>query len=179
MPVIFRPVSRYQLRFAIGLVLLACFARMSFGAGNVVSDPGFELQTSNTVSSPCGRNRGRDRYRVGQVLPPPRRANSAWIHDSTANWNAIVEWISVTPNTNYTLSGWVRNNFTTNLGYFGVRQSDGTTVLQETSFNASPGYTHLTVRFNSGSNSTVRVFVGFWGQSTDRWLRIDDISLHQ
>ena len=73
----------------------------------------------------------------------------------------------------------MQNNFTTNLGYFGVRQADGITVQQETSFTAAPGYTQLSVTFNSGSNSTVKVFAGFWGQSTDRWLRIDNISLHQ
>jgi len=179
MPVILRPVSRYQLRFAIALVLLACFARMSFGAGKAASDPGFEFQTSNTVSSPW-LVEGPDPHGIDRGLGFSHSgANNAWIYDSTTNWNAILQWISVAPNTNYTLSGWVQNNFTTNPGYFGVRQSDGTTVLQETSFNASPAYAQLTVTFNSGSNSTVRVFAGFWGQSTDRWLRRDDISLHQ
>jgi hypothetical protein len=171
------PFSRYQTRFALSLILLVCFAQTARAVGNVVSDPGFELQTSNSVSSPWAVE-GPDPHGIDRGLGFSHSGgNNAWIHDSTANWNAIVQWISVTPNTNYTLSGWVQNNFTTNLGYLGVRKSDGVTVLQEASFGAAANYTQLLVNFNSGSNSSILVFAGFWGQSTDQWVRIDDVSV--
>lgn len=151
-----------------------------YDTGNLVSDPGFEFQTSSTVSGAWAVE-GPDNHGIDRGAGFAHSgSNNAWIHNySTANWNATTQWVSVKPNTNYTLTGWVQNNFTTNLGYFGVRKSDGSTVLQETSFSAAPGYTQLTVTFNSGSNSTVKVYAGFWGQSVDYWLRIDDVSLHQ
>jgi len=43
--------------------------------------------------------------------------------------------------------------------------------------SALPNYTQLTVTFNSGSNSTVKVYGGFWGQGADYWMQLDDISL--
>jgi hypothetical protein len=150
-----------------------------YDSGNLVVDPGFEFQTSSTVSGAWVAE-GADGHGIDRGLGFSQSGrNNAWIEDSTANWNAITQWVSVKPNTAYTLTGWVQNNFTTNLGYFGVRQADGITVLQETPFSAASGYTQLSVTFNSGSISTVKVFAGFWGQNTDRRLRIDSISLHQ
>jgi hypothetical protein len=94
------PFSRYQSRFALSLILLVCFAQTARAVGNVVSDPGFELQTSNSVSSP-GAVEGPDPHGIDRGLGFSHSGgNNAWIHDSTANWNAIVQWISVTPNTN-------------------------------------------------------------------------------
>jgi hypothetical protein len=65
----------------------------------------------------------------------------------------------------------------TNIGYFGVRDSGGVNVLAQNSFSAAPGYTQITVPFNSGSNSRVSIFSGFWGTGSDQWLRIDDFGL--
>ncbi len=150
-----------------------------YDTGNLMVDPGFEFQTSSTVSGSWVVE-GPDSHVVDRSLGSAHMgSNDAQIRDSTANWNALTQWVTVKPNTNYTLTGFVQNNFSTNLGYFGVRKSDGMTILQQTSFSAAPGYTQQTVMFNSGSNSAVQVFVGFWGQSTDRWLRVDDVSLHQ
>jgi hypothetical protein len=53
----------------------------------------------------------------------------------------------------------VQNNFTTNLGYFGVRQADGITVQQETSFTAAPGYTQLSVKRMPESERTVDIAI--------------------
>jgi hypothetical protein len=144
---------------------------------NMVLDPGFELQRTNTVSSPWSIE-GADQHGIDRGLGFAHSGNNdAWIRDSTSNWNAITQKIAVTPNTDYVLTGWVQNNFTTNSGYFGVRKSDGVTVLQQTSFTAAPGYTQLFVPFNSGSNSTVTVFCGFWGIGSDQWLRMDDFMI--
>lgn len=147
------------------------------GSTNLVVDPGFESQTTNIVSAPWSIE-GSDAHGIDRNLGSAHSgANNAWINDASSNWDAITQTISVQPNTNYTLSGWVQDNFTNNLGYFGVRASDGTTVLQQASFGSLPSYGQLNVTFNSGSNTTVKVFVGFWGQGSTRWIRVDDISL--
>jgi hypothetical protein len=72
----------------------------------------------------------------------------------------------------------VRNDFTTNIGYFGIREATGNIVAQ-TTYRAAPTYQQLTVKFNSGSSTTMKVFAGFWGQNTDYWVQLDDFSVLQ
>ena len=60
--------------------------------------------------------------------------NDAWIRDSTSNWNATTQVIAVQPHTNYTLTGWVQNNFTTNAGYLGIRDAGGVNVVAQKTF---------------------------------------------
>ena len=152
---------------------------MNYGATNRVGDPGFELQTSSTISSPWAIE-GPDSHGVDRGAGFAHSgANDAWMRDSTNNWNAITQTINVQQNTNYTLTGWVQNNFTTNLGYFGVRNSDGVTVLKEASFSAAPGDSLQTVKFNSGSNATVKVYAGFWGRECSRSIGLDDVAVQQ
>jgi hypothetical protein len=95
---------------------------------NLVHDPGFEQQTTATVSSPW-LTEGPDSHGIDLSAGFSHSGNNdAWIRDSTSNWNAITQIISVQTHTNYTLTGWVQNNFTSNIGYFGVRDS-GTSTL--------------------------------------------------
>jgi hypothetical protein len=176
MTVAFRLIPVRPSRVVQSLLVLASCC-VSFGAANLVPDSGFETQTTNTVSAPWlvegpdahGIDRGRGFSHSG--------ANNAWIRNSTTNWNAITQSVPVTPNTNYTLSAWVQNNFARNSGSLGVRAANGTAALAEASFYAFPTYAQVMVNFNSGPNSTVKVYVGFRGQGTDYWLRIDDISI--
>ncbi len=147
------------------------------GSTNLVADPSFELQSNSTVRPPWSIE-GPDAHGIDRGLGYAHSgSNDAWINDASTNWDALTQTISVQPNTNYALSGWIQNNFTNNVGYFGVRASDGTTVLQQATFGSLPSYGQLNAQFNSGSNTTVKVFVGFWGQGATRWIRADDISL--
>ncbi len=104
-------------------------------------------------------------------------SNDASISSTSGNWNAYTQTIAVQPGTNYTLTGWVQNNFTGNAGLFGVRAGSGPAALNQRAFGAAPSYTPQTITFNSGSNTSVTVFAGFKGQNTSLWLRIDDIYL--
>jgi hypothetical protein len=148
------------------------------GGGSLVQDGGFENQTSGTVSAPWNveGDAGAQGIDINRGFAHSGN-NNAWIRTSGSNWNAVTQTISVQPNTNYQLSGWIINNFASNQGYFGVRNSNGVSVLQETSFTALPQYSNLTVKFNSGNNTTITVYGGFWGKGTDYWMRLDDISL--
>lgn len=156
----------------------------AYYGGEGVADGGFEGQATSTVSPPWrgegGGGKGIDRG-LGFAHSG---ANNAWIR-TTSGWNAVKQVVSVMPNTNYRLTGWVRNsnNFICcqpqTGGYFGVRAgSDVTTSpLAETSFGGLPSYTQLTVDFNPGSNGSVTVFAGYWAPGADSWVQIDDVSL--
>ena len=90
------------------------------------------------------------------------------------------------PHTSYVLSGWTQTSSVFGSGYFGVRNADGS-VLSEVGYGpSSPGapYTSHLVSFNSGANTTVKVYADYWSfqqpfglglQAT--WLRVDDVSL--
>ncbi|MBN9621090.1 MAG: DUF4185 domain-containing protein, partial [Actinobacteria bacterium] len=83
----------------------------------------------------------------------------------------------VAPNTNYTLTGWIRTSADNSAGYFGVRDLGGT-VIGETEYNSLPGYTELTVHLNTGNNSDVEVYGGLWAlNNQDTWAQFDDVSL--
>ncbi len=147
------------------------------GRSNLLADPGFELQSSSTVSAPWategpdahGIDRGAGFAHTGQ--------NNAWMRNSTTNFNSVIQRVSVTPNTVYTLSGWFQNNFGSNFGYFGARASDGTTVLQEVKYYAAPSYQNSTFTFNTGNNSVITIYVGFFGTGADQFVRVDDVTL--
>lgn len=103
--------------------------------GNLVQDGGFENQTSRTVSAPWSVEGDANAQGIDMDLGFAHTGtNNAWIRTSGSDWNAITQSIVVQPNTSYQLSGWAIYNFSNNLGYFGVRKSDGITVLQEASF---------------------------------------------
>lgn len=141
---------------------------------NVLSDPGFEDQTSSTVSAPWrvvgtgGVDRGTGFSHSG--------ANNGWVRASSG-WNALVQTIAVAPNHEYRLTGWVRDSSNVAQGYFGVRAINGGAIVQEQTFASLPGYTQLTVNFDSGSNSLVDVYSGFWAPNADAWMQLDDVSV--
>lgn len=172
-----RPSSAYAAATSPRNASSASTHRQAYAATNLVQDGGFEQQQTGTVSAPWNvEGPGSQGIDLNAGFAHSG-ANNAWIRTSDKNWHSIIQAISVQPNTDYTLTGWIHNNFGQNSGYFGVRKADGTTVLQETSFTALPFYTQQIVNFNSGPNATVTIYVGFWGQGTDYWTQLDDISL--
>ncbi len=140
---------------------------------NTVSDPGFEEQPGSSVSAPWkvsgagGVDRGAGYAHSG--------ANNAWLRN-TDGWNDVHQRVAVRPHHTYRLTGWVRTSASNTDGYFGVRATDGT-VIEETTFASLPGYTKLTVQFNSGSHSLVDIFAGMWAHGSDTWVRADDFTL--
>ncbi|MFP2930525.1 DUF4185 domain-containing protein [Pyxidicoccus sp. 3LG] len=142
---------------------------------NLVAHPGFEQQSSATATSPwyvqgnAGIDRGLGFARTG--------ANNAWVRSSTG-WNAIKQEVGVTPNTRYTLTGWIKTSGNHNDGYFGARMLNGGPILSETHFTQPLGnYTQLSVTFNSGSNHSVELFAGMWANDGDTWIQVDDVTL--
>ncbi|MFD7071352.1 glycosyl hydrolase family 18 protein [Streptomyces sp. NPDC059913] len=74
--------------------------------------------------------------------------------------------VTLSPNTTYTLSGWVQGNY----GYLGVR-GDATASV----WGSSSGYAKQSVKFTTGSTGAVTVYLhGWYGQGT---VYGDDISV--
>ncbi|MGZ0147092.1 hypothetical protein ACXJJ3_08465 [Kribbella sp. WER1] len=144
--------------------------------GSAVTDPSFEAQPGTTVGAPWETEgtgtKGID-HDKGAWAQQGR--NNAWINASDATWNAFKQTVPVKPNTNYRLTGWVEGSGNFTGGYFGIRS--GSTPYAETNYSAPPGYKQLTVTFNSGTNTVMTVFAGYWGADAPTWLRLDNISL--
>lgn len=138
-------------------------------SGNAIADPGFESAGSGpwNCAGQCGVDQNLGNAHTG--------ANNGWVRNTTG-WNDIDQTVSVAPNTNYTLTGWVRTSGNDSAGYFGVRDLGGN-VIGEDEYNSLPGYTQLTVHLNTGNNSYVEVYGGLWALNQDTWAQVDDVSL--
>jgi hypothetical protein len=147
-----------------------------YGGRNLVVNPGFEGQSSPGILSPW-TSEGPDIHEVEVATGASHTGqNDGFIQSSSGNWDALTQRITVTPNTSYTLTGWVQDDFGKNTGSFGVRAANGV-VLAQTSFGTASNYTPVTVNFNSGSNSSVTIFAGFVGQKKTLMMRLDDVTL--
>jgi hypothetical protein len=153
-----------------------------YGTGNVAGDSGFEAQPSGTVSAPWS-GEGPDAKGIDNGLGLQHSgSHNAWIHPTavaTTAFNAVKQTVNVVPNTNYVLHGWVQTSANVTGGYFGVRNGTSSTVLAETHPGPSAAYTPLTVSFNSGSNTQVTLYGGYWGPGADSWMRLDDVTLRR
>ncbi|WGX94856.1 hypothetical protein [Nocardioides sp. L-11A] len=150
--------SAYDVRWALA------------AAGNQVADAGFEdagMGPWECVRQ-CGVDHGLGNARTG--------TGNGWVRN-TENWNDIHQTISVAPNTDYTLTGWVRTSASNDNGYFGVRTLDDS-VISEKKFGRLNSYTQLSVSFNSGDRTRVEVYGGVhptWWRDT--WAQFDDFSV--
>lgn len=153
-----------------------------YSSPNILQDSGFEnqpyTQATYSVAAPWSTE-GTDQIGIDVDNGHQHSgAKSAFIRTSNTNWNAIKQTLTVTPNTQYVLTGWIKTTSNVTSGYFGVRDSAGN-VLKQVQYGNTP-YAPLTVSFNSGNNSTLTVFAGYWGPGpagTDSWINIDDITL--
>ena len=85
--------------------------------------------------------------------------------------------MTVRPNTSYRLSGWIRSSAANTDGYFGARGLNNGPVVNEAKFGSLPGYTQLTVDFTTGAIPALDVYGGLWGNSSNPWARLDDVTL--
>lgn len=140
-----------------------------------VTDSGFEAQPAGAIAVPWeGEGPGQKGIDRGLGFAQ-QGSNNAWIHTSGTAWNAIKQVVAVKPETNYRLTGWVQNSGNFADGFFGVRA--GSATYAETRFGAAASYGPVTVDFNSGANTTMTVFAGYWAPNADSWLRLDTVTL--
>ncbi|MGH7996439.1 MAG: hypothetical protein ACREFX_08820 [Opitutaceae bacterium] len=151
--------------------------------GNLIADPGFELQPlpNGDMLQPPWYGVGSDLIGVYKTAAECHSGrNCAYITSDGKNnnfWDAIAQTVSVTPYTDYVLTGWVSDSSGSTFagGEFGVRTNAG--VVQQTSIPKIDSYTRLKVSFNSGSKTSLVVYAGFAPTGAGAWLHLDDVSL--
>ncbi|MFC8371402.1 carbohydrate binding domain-containing protein [Streptomyces sp. NPDC057238] len=128
-------------------------------AANLLSDPGFESGTLSDWSCSDG---------TGSVVSSPVHGGTKALAGaaSTADNARCAQTVSVQPDTEYTLSAWVRGNYV----YLGVDGGASTWTA------SASDWKQLTVSFTTGaSQRTAEVYLhGWYGQGT---YHADDISL--
>lgn len=150
------------------------------GGANLASDPGFETQTSITSSSTPWWSEGSLSYGVDVNAGKARSGqDNAWIATSSSSWGALRQTIAVTANTNYRLIVWVKSSSNLDAGWIGARNSSGTLLGEIRHGQSSAGWSRYIVTFNSGSNTSVRLYTGMYGTGTSTWEQIDDVTLQQ
>jgi hypothetical protein len=141
---------------------------------NLVGHAGFESQPTSSLTSPwyANGNAGVD-LNLGHAKSG---ANNAWAR-SSSGWNAIKQEVFVEPNTNYSLTAWIKTSSNNTEGYFGARGLNGGAVLNEARFYSLLNYTQVSVTFNSGSRCSIEIYAGMWAGNGDTWIQADDFSL--
>jgi hypothetical protein len=101
-------------------------------------------------------------------------AHAAIISNGGLGWNAVLQTIPVRPFTNYELDGDFKTS--ANTAFFGVRLP-GMWPPTEQHFGPTPPDTWQRLRqpFNSGPNTSVTIFAGFWGTGEPHFMVIDNI----
>ncbi|WP_052595851.1 sialidase family protein [Luteipulveratus mongoliensis] len=141
-------------------------------ADNVVADPGLEAQPGGALVAPwscvgtCGADLGDS----------PHGGQKNAFTQSASGWNAIYQTVSVTPDTTYELTGWIRTSDNLTEGYFGARVPGGGAVRNENRLHAIGPWTQVTVVVSSGRSDKLDVYAGAWANG-DTWLKLDDVSL--
>jgi hypothetical protein len=165
-----------------GQVTRTVTVTVNLSKGNLIEDPGFELQPlpHGDMLQPPWYGVGQDVMGVDKTAAECHSGQDCGYITSASKrngWNAIAQTVSVVPDTNYLLTGWVKDSSNSAFagGEFGVRTSGG--VIQQTSIPPTGSYTQLSVSFNSGSKASVVVYAGFTPTGGGSWLDLDDVSL--
>lgn len=146
---------------------------------NVIQDPAYEQQVQaggSPLVAPWGSN-GPAMVGVDDTRGM-NGSHCGFIYDGgSGTWSDIVQAVSVTPNTNYTLSCFIQTDdaFPAQ-GLMGAYVGNGV-MLASQSFGQMSNYTKLTVSFNSGSHTSVVVFAGFTDQGPGAWIHVDNWSM--
>jgi hypothetical protein len=149
--------------------------RTKLGAGgdptNRIADQGFEGTGTSGGPWACTGNCGTDRN-LGFAHS---QRNNGFVRYNQG-WNDVHQAVSVTPNTTYRLTGWLRTSTNSDNGFFGIRTTGGA-VLGEAHFTRVDAYTMFTATANSGANTSLVAYAGVWTDHGDIWLQLDDVML--
>jgi hypothetical protein len=149
--------------------------------GGEIQDPGFERQTQGDGRPLVAPWSGEGPGGIGVDPSSGRnRSRCGFVHEGKGlgGWSGIVQTVAVTPGTEYVLGAWIETSPTFITGAIGVRTVGGQIIAQE-SYGQMTSYKEVSVRFKSGTNSSIVVFTGFRSAAGPRgaWIHVDDFSL--
>jgi hypothetical protein len=142
-----------------------------------IGDPNFENQSTTGGSPLVAPWSGEGPANIGvDDTNGMNGTKCGYIYDSGLGaFSDIAQTITVTPNTNYTLSCFIQTDGTFPAqGLMGARTAGGASLGSQ-SYGQLTDYTQLTVTFNSGSNNSVVIFAGFTSNAGQgaAWIHVD------
>lgn len=158
-----RPASPLRASlFALAIISLGQLAPSLRAQSNLLTNPGFETQTLSGWNGSYG-NCSTDNN-------VPKTGDYA---GKVGYGSAISQTVTgLTPNTTYTLSGWIMVDTAGQVAYIGAKNHGGTSVSKSTNTTA---YSEKTVTFTTGATSTSAVI--FVYQSGTGYAFCDDLRL--
>jgi hypothetical protein len=163
--------------------------------GNLIRDPGFECQSSITLSPEpfwYVQFQGVLDADVDGPNPTSIETNPLTAHGGrkdafivgptggTYLWTAVAQDVSLLPNTTYKLTAYIETShaFGMDTIYVGVQQGPLPPIVDDTPFGSTNMYRQVTVGpFDSGEGGMFTVFAGYWSPPPSSWMRVDDVSL--
>ncbi|MBP7866522.1 MAG: carbohydrate binding domain-containing protein [Acidobacteria bacterium] len=161
--------------------------RVTLVAGPMVDDPGFEQQLTSTLTVPW-HFQGNGRH-AGSIVNSSSTAVSGLkcarivSTPGDAQWTVGDVWqeVKVKPNTNYRVGAWVKTSAAYYVGAVRVMSPGTDYAFASTAFGGSSAWKYVTVDFNSGNRSAVKISVANQGSpsSASNTLFIDNVSISQ
>jgi hypothetical protein len=148
---------------------------------NVTADSGFETQTSLGTATTPWSTEGNFSYGVDVAANKAHTgADNGWITTGTStSWGAIRQQATVSANSTYRLTVWVRTSPNFTQGWIGARTTSGTVLSEVRHGAASAGYTRYIVDVPTGTATTIRLYAGMYGPGSSAWEQLDDIMLQK
>jgi hypothetical protein len=101
-------------------------------------------------------------------------ANDGWVR-APSGWNAVNTSIPAATGATCTVGAWLRTTAVVD-GYMSIRSWNGA-ILDEVHLTGSPDGTYDFHTFNFlADGSSVLFYVGLWGDGSDTWIQVDDVS---
>lgn len=102
--------------------------------------------------------------------------NNAFVRTGDGRWNS---WSQRTQgqlvrNKTYELTAWIRAQSNVGKGLLGVDLAGSSPAV---SYAGTGHYQRVVLRFNSGSNTSATVFIGYESPGADSWIQIDEVEL--
>lgn len=159
--------------------------RVTLVAGPMVDDPGFEQQGGTSLAYPWSFD-GNGRH-TALVWTDASASRSGLKHVRVTSQPGDTQWtvgevfqdVPVKPNTNYRVGAWVKTSASYFLGALRVMNVGTDTTLASTLFGSSSAWRYVTVDFNSGNRTSVKVSVANQASpsTSANTLCIDDLSI--
>ncbi|MDQ1545181.1 MAG: hypothetical protein QOH69_85 [Actinomycetota bacterium] len=148
---------------------------------NVVTDSGFETQTSITATTTPWYSDGALSYGVDVAAGKSHSgSDNGWIASTTATgWGALRHTVPVSSSSTYRMTVYVKNSTNINNAWISAKTASGTVLNQVSHGTSGAGYTRYIVSFATGTNTSVVLYVGYWGPGATAYEQIDDVTLQK
>lgn len=144
----------------------------------IIKDPGFEMQTAGSIKNAWASTTPSKLAMETYSLNAYEGLNNAKITNNQNTFADIYKRADVEKGKDYSYTVYIKTNgnFAEDSIKMTVETPNGESVVKTQSYGASPEWTKLTMNFNTGNNSGIRIRIGFNGGSS-QILYLDNFGL--